>query len=85
MPKPLTYYIGSRADNAIAIQLQPFIDKMPDAVKLCLAFETLHIMVKPDQPHAFIPQLIPEITMVNNLSLSGKLELVRALVEQVRI
>lgn len=84
MPKPLTYYIGNRKDNVIAIELQPFIDKMPDAVKLCVAFSTLHLMLLPNEPCPIAPQLHTEMTMINELSSSGKVELVRALMEQVK-
>lgn len=85
MPKPLTYYIGTRDDIAIAIQLQPFVDKMPDTFKLQLAFSTLHTLIRPGQPYPFIPQLTTEVMITNGLSQSGKLELVRALIEQVRL
>jgi hypothetical protein len=85
MPKPLTYYIGSRDDNVIAIQLQPFVDKMPDSFKLQLAFSTLHMVIRPNQPCPFIPQLTAQVMIASNLSRQGKAELVRALMEQVNI
>lgn len=85
MPKPLTYYIGSCDDQAIAIQLQPFVDKMPDSFKLQLAFSTLHTLIRPDQPCSFIPQLTTEVMITNGLSQSAKLQLVRALMDQVSV
>lgn len=63
-------------------RLQESLRDMEHEQKLKLALTTLKLLVEPTQSHPLSPDSIHEVT---SLSSGGKLELIRAIIEQVRI
>jgi hypothetical protein len=84
MTKPLNYYCSSPEDEPIFRRIQEAIEKMLAQHKLEIALLSLHMYVRRNSRWSFTPGVIEEVTLVNQLSPSGKLALVHALIEQAR-
>lgn len=90
MSKPLLYYCGATADEPIFKRMEdrPTIRKPDLDSKLQLAISILHMVVNDppfsDRSYALHPGLVKDTQIALELTRDGKIELVRALLDQVR-
>lgn len=89
MTKPLLYYCGSRKDEPIFKRLEDSITirRQDPETKLALALSILHMLVNcppfSDKSYALHPGLVKDTRLALELTRDGKIDLVRALLEQV--
>ena len=81
MPKIINYFPTGK-DESLFERLQETLSNMEHEQKLNLALTTLELLVEPTQFHPLTPDSIEEVA---SLSSGGKLELIRAIIEQVRM
>lgn len=90
MSKPLLYYCGAIADEPIFKRLEDSTTVRRDdpETKLALALSILHMVVNhppfSDKSYALHPGLVKDTRIALELTRDGKLQLVRALLDQVR-
>lgn len=83
MSKPLLYYCNAVADQSVFRQLEERLDTMTKEQKLEMAHAALTRQV-PRTLSPLTPDELEKLQLINKLSPQGQLELVEALISQVK-